>query len=45
MKNNAIWEALSHVNEEYVEEASPDGVWKHRQAIARKKRIPANGHQ
>ena len=39
MKNNDIWEALSHVREEYVEEASSEAILAEQRATARKKRI------
>ena len=39
MKNNAIWEALSHIREEFVEEASSEAILAEQSAAARKKRI------
>ena len=36
MKNNAIWEALSHIREEFVEEASSEAILAEQSAARRR---------
>lgn len=39
MKNNTIWKNLSHIREEFIEEASPEHMGELKKESARKKRI------